>query len=117
VRAARTKTCAAPGDAAAFKRLVPSHQTFAKRRRYLDRRLAVAIKLWNSIMSAYPSVTIDREPRHPGVEQSRVETAGRSDLGSVFVAALYAALVIPLMTGWLYLLGVSFWKLMIWMIA
>ncbi|MET3838195.1 hypothetical protein [Bradyrhizobium sp. OAE829] len=68
-------------------------------------------------MSAYPSVTIDREPRHPGVEQSRVETAGRSDLGSVFVAALYAALVVPLMAGWLYVLGLSFWKLMIWMIA
>lgn len=71
-------------------------------------------------MSAYPSVTIDREPRqprHPGVEERRVETAGRSDLGSVFVAALYAVLVVPLMTGWLYLLGLSFWKLMIWMIA
>ena len=68
-------------------------------------------------MSAYPSVTIDVEPRHPNVAQSRVESAGRSDLGSGFVAALYAALVIPLMTGWLYLLGLSFWKLMIWMIA
>ncbi|MBR1227776.1 MULTISPECIES: hypothetical protein [unclassified Bradyrhizobium] len=68
-------------------------------------------------MSAYPSVTIDRELRHPGVEETRVETAGRSDLGGVFVAALYAALVVPLMTGWLYLLGLSFWKVMIWMIA
>ncbi|MBR1243317.1 hypothetical protein JQ634_13970 [Bradyrhizobium sp. AUGA SZCCT0240] len=105
------------GNAATFESLVPCNQTFAKRRRYLDRRLAVAIKLWNSIMSAYPSVTIDREPRHPGVEESRVETAGRSDLDSVFVAALYAVLVVPVMTGWLYVLGLSFWKVMIWMIA
>ncbi|MBR1265948.1 hypothetical protein JQ629_00325 [Bradyrhizobium sp. AUGA SZCCT0222] len=68
-------------------------------------------------MSAYPSVTIDVEPRHPNVAESRVEGAGRSDLGNGLVAALYATLVIPVMTGWLYLLGLSFWKVMIWMIA
>lgn len=68
-------------------------------------------------MSVYPSVSIDIEPRHPNVAESRVERAGRSDFGSGSVAALYAVVVIPVMAGWLYLLGLSFWKVMTWMIA
>ncbi|CAN7535628.1 hypothetical protein LJR220_004843 [Bradyrhizobium sp. LjRoot220] len=66
---------------------------------------------------ANPSVTIDAKSRPTRVEDSNVERAGRSDLGSVFVAALYAAVVVPAMAAWLYLLGLYLWKVMIWMIA
>ena len=69
-------------------------------------------------MLANPSVTIEAAPRDAGAEESNVEKSrGRSDLDGVFVAALYAAVVVPTMAGWLYLLAVYFWKVMIWMIA
>ena len=68
-------------------------------------------------MPANPVITIGPVTRHAAVEKSTVERAGRSDLGSVFVAALFATVVVPAMTGWLYLLAVLFWKVTNWMIA
>ena len=108
----------AAGNAAVRKSRVPHRdQTFAKRRRLLDRRLEGAASCGNSIMSANPSITIDAARRHAAVEKRSVERAGRSDLGSFFVAALFAAVVVPAMTGWLYLLAITFWKIVNWMIA
>jgi cytochrome b len=68
-------------------------------------------------MSANPVITIDPAARHAGVRERSVERAGRSDFGSFLVAALFAAVVVPAMTGWLYLLAVTFWKIMNWMIV
>ena len=68
-------------------------------------------------MSTNPVMTIGPATRHAVAEKRRVERAGRSDLGGLFVAALFAAVVVPAMTGWLYLLAVFLWKVTYWMIA
>ena len=73
-------------------------------------------------MSANPGITIDpvaRDPvaHHAGVEERSVARAGRSDLGSFVVVALFAAVVVPAMAGWLYLLAVTFWTILNWMMA
>ena len=71
-------------------------------------------------VSANPSVTIehfDVEPSRTGVAEGGVASSRGSVLSARIVARLYAAAVVPAMMGWLYLLAVSFFKFIKWMIS